>query len=119
MREAFLEWAFTNLRPEEFGTVSRSIRDTEEGADIYFAFLREHYDAIAARLTDEFLAFLPSLGGGCSEERLAIAREFFGDPAHSVTGTASALRRTEDATMDCIRLREREGGSVAAFLGNR
>jgi alanyl aminopeptidase len=116
IRDGFLEWAFGNLRPEEFGSVGRSLRETEEGADAYFRFLLDRYDVVATRLTEEFLAFLPRMAGGCSRERIEIAREFFGDPSRAVTGTESSLRRTEDATMDCVRLREREGASVAAFL---
>jgi hypothetical protein len=47
---------------------------------------------------------------------MALAREFFGDPARAVPGTEAALRRAEDSVTDCVALREREGEAVAAFL---
>jgi alanyl aminopeptidase len=112
LRDRMLEWAFGALRPEDFGTVGRTLGETREGRDAYFLFMRENFDAIAARITEEFIGILPAVARGCSEERVRIAREFFGDPVRAVNGTDSALRRLEDS----VRLREREGASVAAFL---
>jgi len=118
IRQEFLRWAFGSLRSEEFQSAGRTLRQTEEGTDVYFHFLLDRYDVVATRLTEEFLGFLPRIAGGCSRERIETAREFFGDPSRAVAGTESSLRRAEDATMDCVRLREREGASVAAFLRN-
>jgi alanyl aminopeptidase len=119
LRRSFLEWALHALRPEDFSGIGRALNDTEDGREAWFRFVVRNFDEIATLIPAEFVAFLPSSGGGCSTERVQEAREFFGDPSRAVTGTESALRRTEDSVRDCVRLREREGESVAAFLRGR
>ena len=56
------------------------------------------------------------IAGGCSAEQLARVQAFFAAPGHSVSGTERQLANVADQVHDCLRLREREGAAVAAFL---
>jgi hypothetical protein len=59
---------------------------------------------------------MPFAAGGCSEERLAKARLFFSEPAHSPPGTEMTLAKVAESVTACAGLREREGPAVRNYL---
>ena len=56
------------------------------------------------------------VASGCSLERLEHAEEFFRKPENSAPGTDKTLAQVGEQVKDCVRLRQREGSSVAEFL---
>ena len=74
-----------------------------------YEWVKENFDAIAERLPPQFIAFLPLVASGCSEERLADAQVFFSEPSHSGVGTEARLETVAEQVGDCVSLREREG----------
>ena len=104
------------LRPTELFTIPGGVADSPGGGERLFEWFLEHYDAFAGRMPPEFVAFMPGIAGGCSEERLERAREFFSQPEHRVEGTDVQMAKTARQVMDCVELRRREGDVVAAYL---
>ena len=62
------------------------------------------------------VAFMPAFAGGCSEERIGQAREYFADPEHAPPGAEKELAKVSERVEDCLDLREREGERVRAYL---
>ncbi|HEV7517581.1 MAG TPA: M1 family metallopeptidase, partial [Thermoanaerobaculia bacterium] len=115
--EEVLRYALSGpLRPNELLWMAGGIGSTEQGADRFFAWMRVHYEEIAKRLPPILMSALPLAAGGCSAERLELGKQFFAAPGHSVPGTAAQLANIADQVHDCLRLREREGAAVAAYL---
>ena len=81
------------------------------------AWMRVHYDEVAAKVPPPALRFMPFvLGGGCSTERFEAARALFADPRRDVPGIAQTLDRLHDSVADCVSLRAREGAAVRRYL---
>ena len=117
IRERALAYALEgSLRPNELLIIPSSIAQSAEGANRSFRWMTENYAQIAQRIPPFYVPFLARFGGGCDAERLERAKAFFSDPAHNVEGTDKQLEQTESQVMDCVRLRKREAGSVAAYL---
>jgi alanyl aminopeptidase len=89
---------------------------TERGRDKVYAWMTENYDAIAAGLPTELMAYMPFFVSGCEERRLQTAREFFAEPTHRVDGTEANLAKVAEQITDCLNLRAREGEAVANYL---
>jgi aminopeptidase N len=105
-----------SLHVQEIFTVPFEGNSTEARRDRSFRWIRENYAALASRLPQEALAFLPYSAGGCSMPRLQEAEKFFAEPAHSPPGTEQELAKVAEAVKTCVALRQREGASVAEFL---
>jgi len=117
IRERALAYALEGpLRPNELLIIPASLSESKQGADRAFRWVTENYGQIAQRVPPLYVPFLPRFGGDCDAERLERARAFFADPAHRVDGTDKQLEQTASRVMDCVRLREREGKNVAAYL---
>ena len=78
--------------------------------------MRDNWPKIAAKVPAPFLPFFANTGGGCSAERLAIARTFFTDPSRNLPGMEKQLTKVADQVNDCVGLRGREGAAVVAYL---
>jgi hypothetical protein len=122
--EACLQYALTGpLRPQELSRLPFIAGSTPKRRDRIYHWMTENYTTIASRISKESLGFLPFFAGGCDAGRIEDARRFFTDPAHDAPGVKVSLAKVSDAVGDCIRLREREGGAVTAYLtqlaGNR
>jgi len=104
------------LRPTEIFTIPFDIGSDDEYEQLIFDWMIEHYDDVTGRIPPHFRSFMPFIAGGCSRERLAVAKEFFADPAHNVPGTDDQMAKVTDQVTDCAGLREREGQAVAAYL---
>jgi alanyl aminopeptidase len=120
VQEEILRFALSGaLRPSEILRTADGLAETERGAERYFLWVRENYDAIAERVPPILLPALPSAAGGCSAERLELGERFFAEPGHSVPGTGHQLASIADQVHDCLRLRQREGPAVAGYLSRR
>jgi len=104
------------LRPNEVFRAISGINRTDKGNDKIFKWLMANYDAITSRIPPPFHSYMPYFVGGCSEERLAVARAFFSEEGHYVDGTQKNLNKVSDRVMDCANLREREGAKVMDYL---
>jgi hypothetical protein len=117
LRDRALNYALTGpMRPNEIFTIPFTIGDSPGGEDVVFAWTVANFDAITKRMPPFVVGFMPYSAGGCSAERLAKAQDFFADPAHQGTGTETTMQKVTDQVTDCVRLREREGEKVAAYL---
>jgi hypothetical protein len=120
VQEEILRFALSGaLRPSELLRTAGGLAETERGAERYFLWVRENYDAIAKRVPPILLPDLPSAAGGCSAERLELGERFFAEPGHSVPGTGHQLASIADQVHDCLRLRQREGPAFAGYLSRR
>jgi len=105
------------VRPTEMFIIMRGMGNRDEAfANRMFQWMMEHYPKIAERVPPPALRFLPMMGSGCSSERLAAAKTFFGDPQRAVPGVAQTLERVSDMVNTCLSLREREGERVNRYM---
>jgi alanyl aminopeptidase len=104
------------LRPNEIFQVASSVGRTSALRGRRFEWAIRNYSAIASRVPPEFASLMPYFAAGCEAGRVESAREFFSTPAHQAPGTDTALAKVADQVAECLRLREREGAAVEAFL---
>ena len=105
------------VRPTETFVIMQGLGGRSEStSERMFNWVREHYDQLATRIPPPALRFMPMMGSGCSEERLAATKAFFAEPAHAVPGVEKTLERVSDNVHTCISLREREGARVTEFM---
>ncbi|HVR43709.1 MAG TPA: M1 family metallopeptidase [Thermoanaerobaculia bacterium] len=104
------------LRPNEILDIPFGTLDGDRGRDRLFEFVTGNWDEITKRVPPFTVPFLPFIGGGCEEGRMAKARAFFAEPAHHADGMDRQLGRTADQVAECVRLRRREGAAVAKVL---
>jgi alanyl aminopeptidase len=106
------------LRPQEmFSIPLRVAAQSPAQEERTYRWMTENYAAITSRVPPSVAAtWLPHFAGGCSEERLAAAREFFADAARSLPGTETELQKVGEGVKSCVELREREGRAVGAYL---
>ena len=117
IQEAVLAYALTDkVRPTEMFQVVAGLFDSESGRERTYAWMVREYDRLTGRMPSEFVAYLPYMVTGCSEQRLDAARKFFAMPSHNVDGTDANLAKVGDTISDCMNLREREGSAVADYL---
>ncbi len=105
------------VRPTETFTVIQGFAGKDEAASKrLWEWMTTNYDALAGKVPPPALRFMPMMGSGCDEERLAATQAFFSTPNHAVPGVESALERVSDNTRTCIGLRKREGAVVRTYL---
>lgn len=104
------------VRPNEIFSIGGGLTSSPEGRDDLYRFMTDNFDRVMQRIPPMFASFLPMVASGCSLERLEHAEEFFRKPEHSAPGTDKTLAQVGEQVEDCVRLRQREGGSVAEFL---
>ena len=113
-----LEYMLTDkVRPTETFIIMQGVgaRDEATGRRM-FKWMMDHYDQLATRIPPPALRFMPMMGNGCSQERLAATKAFFSDPKHAVPGVEKTLERVSDNVHNCISLRDREGERVTTFM---
>jgi len=89
----------------------------ERMLDVAFPFVKEHYDAILARLPGELAAETPRLGEDfCSERDRADVESFFKGRVEKVTGAPRNLAQALETITLCSAQRELHAASLAAFL---
>jgi alanyl aminopeptidase len=76
-----------------------------------------HYDAIAARLPRENVAYLVKLGGRfCSDAQRAELAAFFAPRSARAIGGPRVFRNTVEGIALCVAYRAKQEGSLEAFL---
>jgi alanyl aminopeptidase len=118
MQEAALYYALEGpVRPTEmFGIPMNVGMNSLDDPDRIWNWFTKNYDALMAKLPEMFGAYMPYFAGGCDEQRLIAAREFFDQPEHKVVGQDKTMKQVAEGVMDCVQLRGREGESVRAYL---
>jgi alanyl aminopeptidase len=104
------------LRPQEIVIIPMAVSSYPPFEDLNYAWMERNYDEITSRFPPEFAAMMPYAAGGCSEDRLARARAFFSEPAHSPPGTEMTLAMVAESVLSCADLRAREGAAVRNYL---
>jgi aminopeptidase N len=83
-----------------------------------YAFLDQNFDALRRRMRDdEVTGLFRMLGVFCDEKLRASVQANFAPRAAKVDGGAFHLARSLEAIDQCVRLRNRLGPGVAAWLG--
>ena len=95
-----------------------------ETRDLPFAFVKEHLDALVAKLPREvggdFAAGLPRVGGSfCDADRRAALASFFQERVKQYTGGPRNLAMTLEGIDLCIARRKVLGPELADFLRSR
>ena len=117
LRRRALDYTLTGpLRPDEMGTLPFVLSNGPAGPDLVLDWLEENWDEFTGKMIPDFVRFLAFLGGGCSSERLAGARELLTGPGREIEGVEVTLGRVAEQVEGCLALREREGEEVAAYL---
>ncbi len=105
------------VRPTETFIIMQGLGGRDENTgERMFKWMMAHYEQVSARIPPPALRFMPMIGSGCSEARLAATKEFFSDPRRAVPGVEKTLGRVSDNVHTCISLRDREGARVTAFM---
>jgi alanyl aminopeptidase len=93
--------------------------------EVAFDFVRENYDRLVgsspdARLPEEAGVRMSFVGGGfCSAERRQQVEAFFQERSARAPGGPRVLAQVLESVDQCIALKEAQGQSVEAFLGQR
>jgi alanyl aminopeptidase len=117
LREKALAYALSDqVRPHEVFDIPQSMGETPAYQMQIFEWAMAHYDEILKKIPPVYAVFVPYMGGGCEETKLARAKEFFSQPAHTVPGAEVELARMLEAGHDCIGLKAREGAAVKRYL---
>ena len=120
LQDDALEYALgEDVRSTELFAIPMAFPDTEAAADRVYTWLTANFSTIRETIPPEILPMLPFIAGGCSEERLVAAREFFSAPENTFEGADRSLTKVTDQVEDCVNLRRREGAAVAAYLRER
>ena len=118
MKEALGMVTSGGVRANEMFGIITGLGDTASGRDMRYEYVVDNYDAIVGRLPGEMKAFMPMFAGGCEAGRLEQARAFFSDPSRKDPAIDRSVGRVADQVSDCVNLRNREGKSVAGYLGS-
>ncbi len=105
------------VRPTDMLLIMRGFGDRNEAAgERMFQWMVREYARIAERVPPPALRFMPMMGSGCSEQRLAVTKAFFSDPQRAVPGVEQTLERVSDNVRTCVSLRSRDGERVTRFM---
>jgi alanyl aminopeptidase len=85
--------------------------------DVAFSFVKENYDALAARLPEERVAGLMYAGSSyCDPVRRQEVAAFFAERARSAPGGERTLAQILEGMDLCIALKSAQGASAESFL---
>jgi alanyl aminopeptidase len=105
------------LRAGDFWSVIGHAADTQAQEVVAFDWLSRNFDALAPKLGDDAVSYLPFVGAGfCDSAGRGRVQQFFSVPAHQRPGSARTLAQTLESIDQCMRLRARATNSVGAFL---
>ncbi len=93
------------------------LRQDSRMVEVTFAFMKEHYDAVVARLPGEMAAFTPYVGEPfCSEPDRAQVETFFKGRVDKLTGAPRTLAQVLETITLCSAQRDLHAASLTAFL---
>ncbi|MDC0712447.1 M1 family metallopeptidase [Stigmatella sp. ncwal1] len=84
---------------------------------VVYGFMKENYDALAARMPEEFASYMVMLGGGfCDAEHRKDVESFFTERAARTSSGSRRLAQTLEHIDLCIALKQAQGASIDAYL---
>ncbi|HEX8701834.1 MAG TPA: M1 family metallopeptidase [Myxococcaceae bacterium] len=88
-----------------------------ETREVVYAFVKENYDALAARMPEEFVGHMARVGGAyCDAERRKDVADFFTERnARTASGPRILAQVLEQVDL-CVAMKEAQGSSIDAFL---
>ena len=79
--------------------------------------MKQHYDAVVARLPREIRGYLPYVAAGfCDETQRADVEAFFGPRAPKLEGGTRNLAQTLETISLCVALKQAQQPNVSRFL---
>jgi hypothetical protein len=119
MQEAALDFTLSGeLRPQELFTIPQGVgMNSWDKPGRMWDWFVANYDRIVELMPPQFKTYMPFFAGGCEEERLVAAREFFAVEEHQAPGQDRIMERVAEGVKECADLRRREGPTIAAYLG--
>jgi hypothetical protein len=84
--------------------------------DAAWAWLTEHFDALAARLPDRHGGQIPSMISMCEPQRIERVRAFFAPRIDSLTGGPRNLAQALEAAEQCAARAAAQRDSVLRYL---
>ncbi len=104
------------LRAQELSHFLRTMATDPARRAMLFDWIRDHYDAVVARIPDIQRTRITNLMNGCSQERLDAIETFYAQPGHRPIGIEVALDKLRARFTECMALRARDGAAVKAYL---
>jgi len=104
------------LRPQEILAIPFTMFEASARREDVWPWLEAHYDALRERMAPPHLIYLAWFGAGCSQSHAERTKAFFELPEHVTPGMAQQLKEMSESVASCVRLREKEGESVAEYL---
>ncbi|ADO68428.1 M1 family metallopeptidase [Stigmatella aurantiaca] len=84
---------------------------------VVYNFMKENYDALAARMPEEFASYMVMLGGGfCDVEHRKDVESFFSERVARTASGSRRLAQTLERIDLCIALKQAQGASIDAYL---
>jgi alanyl aminopeptidase len=88
-----------------------------ETREVVYSFVKENYDALAARVPEEFVGNLARVGGAyCDAERRKDVADFFTERNARTPSGPRILAQVLERVDLCVALKEAQGSSIDAFL---
>jgi alanyl aminopeptidase len=92
---------------------------SREGRDVAYDFVKQNWDALIAKLPNDFVGSLPFIAGGyCDAQHRADAEAFFKDRVTKTMGGPRNLEQVLEGISVCIVNKEANQPSVVEFLKN-
>ena len=96
-----------------------SVGNTPENRDIAYDFVKQNWDALVAKLPNDFVGFLPFAAADyCDSAHRADAEAFFKDRVTKTMGGPRNLQQALEVISLCIANKEANQPSVEEFLKN-
>ena len=112
-----LDWTLTGpLRPQEVLTLPATLAEWPEQRDLIYRWMKSKYPELVKRVPSHMFVRMMPIVRGCSESRMADAKKYFADSAHTFPGAGFVMARTEDAVEDCTRNADKNRGRFADYL---
>jgi len=88
-----------------------------ETREVVYSFVKDNYDALAARVPEEFVGNLARVGGAyCDAERRKDVADFFTERNARTPSGPRILAQVLERVDLCIALKQSQGSSIDAFL---
>jgi alanyl aminopeptidase len=85
--------------------------------DVVYGFVKENYDALTARIPEDFAGFMPYVGAGyCDAEHRKDLESFFTERSARTDAGPRVLSQVLEMMDLCMAQKEAQGASVDAFL---
>jgi alanyl aminopeptidase len=88
-----------------------------ETREVVYGFVKEHYEALAARVPEAFVGNLARVGGAyCDKESRKDVADFFTERNARTPSGPRILAQTLERVDLCVAMKEAQGASIDAFL---